>query len=426
MSAGRLPGAFWRLWAGETLSMSGGQVAAIAIPLVAVDRLHAGSFGMGLLGASASFAPLVFGLHAGVVADTHSRKRIMIACHVLRAVLIAAAVALIWTDHLRMWALASIVFLIGALELFIFSALTAVVPSLVPSRHLDRANAWVQGMENTGEVVGPGLAGFVIARLGLVGALVVNLGGYLTAATIATRLPPRIHPPAEEKVHLLSGLRIIRDHRTLRGIAATSMFFNVFSGGFFALYILFLVRTLDLDAGRIGLVGMVGGLGGLLGAVLAPRLIGRLGPGRVLALGYTVPGLGGLVITTAEVAGRVPGWIVAGAGLAIWSCFVVILVVDGVGIYQRAVPDSHLGRLNSAMRFLTWGVEPLGAMAAGTFAAAFGLGPVMVTLAAGCAASGIVGACWGVHRYTHPVDAASTDDSYEGTTDEPHHAYAAV
>ena len=60
---------------------------------------------------------------------------------------------------------------------FFFSALTAVVPSLVPSRHLDRANAWVQGMENTGEVGRARLVASSSHGSDLVGALVVNLGG---------------------------------------------------------------------------------------------------------------------------------------------------------------------------------------------------------------------------------------------------------
>lgn len=393
--------------------MSGGQIATIAIPLLAVQQLDVGAVGMGVLAASASTAPLIFGLHAGVIADSFSRKRVMIVCHALRAILIMTVVALIWADALTLPLLSLIVLAVGALELVFFSCLTAVIPGLVPKDRLDGANSWVQGMENTAEVVGPGIAGVIIGRLGMTGALIANVATYIAAGALAATLPKESRKMPEERVHLLSGLRIIQRSHSLRGVAASSMFFNVFSGGFFALFILFLSRSVTLDAMQIGYVGSLGGAGGLAGAAVASKLIGVWGPGRILTLGYTVPGLGGLVIAAASLTDGVLRWIVAGAGLAVWSGFTVILIIAGVGIYQRSVDDSQLGRLNAAMRFLTWGVEPFGALAAGLAAAYFGVVAVLVVFAIGCACAGMFGMLWGIHRYVYPDEGEDVDAELE-------------
>ena len=113
-----------------------------------------------------------------------------------------------------------------------------------------------------------------------------------------------------------------------------------------------------------------GGAGSLLGALLAPRLTRAFGTGRALVLTSLGNGLAGLLIPLTGRGSRIAcyliGSVLVAGGIAVGN------VIAG-SFRQRYCPPSLLGRVTASMRFLVYGMIPLGALLAGVLGAALGV-----------------------------------------------------
>lgn len=109
---------FLKFWAGETLSLVGGQITIIALPLLAINILKASPGELGVLGAM-QFAPyLFFGLFAGVMVDRLKRRPLMIIADICRALLLISIPAGVWFDFLSMEQLYLVGFFTGSFPYF--------------------------------------------------------------------------------------------------------------------------------------------------------------------------------------------------------------------------------------------------------------------------------------------------------------------
>ena len=110
---------FLRFWAGQTISVFGDQISALAIPLTAILALHASALEVGLLTAMAWLPHLLFSLPAGVWIDRRAHRRWnMIVVDVLRAAALATIPVAWWLGALTMWQLVAVAFAVGALTVF--------------------------------------------------------------------------------------------------------------------------------------------------------------------------------------------------------------------------------------------------------------------------------------------------------------------
>jgi predicted MFS family arabinose efflux permease len=123
----------------------------------------------------------------------------------------------------------------------------------------------------------------------------------------------------------------------------------------------------------IGLLFSMGGVGGVLGALAAGPIARRVGGARATLIGIA-GSVGGLLIPL-----TMPGAGLAlfGVGLMIVSFFVVVYNVNQVSFRQRLCPDRLLGRMNASMRFVVWGVLPIGALIGGVLGSLVGLRPTL-------------------------------------------------
>jgi MFS family permease len=136
------------------------------------------------------------------------------------------------------------------------------------------------------------------------------------------------------------------------------------------LVVIFLVRVVGLHPAAVGLLLAAGGIGGLLGALAAPRLTRAFGTARTLVLASLGTGLSGLLIP------------LTGSGLRL-TCYVSgsALIAGGIAasnviagsFRQEYCPPAMLGRATASMRFLAFGMIPLGALLAGALGTALGV-----------------------------------------------------
>lgn len=397
---------FHRIWVGESISLVGSQVTFFALPLVAVISLHANAFDMGLLNACGSLAVLVLGPSIGVWADRWERRGAMIVANLVRCLLLAVVPVAWFLGGLNLTLLLVVAFGTGALALLFDSAMASYIPALVGKDRLIPANSWMQSSVSVADTAGPGLAGLLIQLLGAPVAVAVDAFSYL-ASTLALAGSPRSGSKADDNEHeeeghwqaVRHGLRTVLRDRVQRPLVLAAAHFNLFTSMFFALYILFLVRSLGFSPLLIGLLNVSAGVAGLAGAAIGARLTARFGYGPVLAVAYALPGGAAVLVPLAGRVSVVPGAVLVALSSAVWSGAVVVNLILSESVKQTIVPHAYLGRATAIIKFVSFGVEPVGALLApGLVALGLGLDGTMLLASVGVGTSCLWLVLTGVHR----------------------------
>jgi MFS family permease len=371
---------FRLLWGGETVSQLGSQVSLLAIPLLAVRTLHATTFEMGLLTAASTAAFLIVGLPAGVWVDRIFRRWVMIGADLGRMVALGSVPVAYAADVLTLAQLFVVTLASGILTVFFDVAYQSYLPSLVGRDLLVEGNAKLTGSEQVAQVAGPSIAGGLVQVVGGAAAVAVDALSFLVSgAAVAAIRAPEPKPEKPEGGHprlmyaMREGLAFVFHNVLLRAIAATTATANLFSGIAAAVEIVFLVREVHASPGQIGLIFSVGGVGGVLGALAAGRIAARFGGARATIIGIAL-NAGALLIPLTKPG---IGLLFFAAGMFVVGFAVVIYNVNQVSFRQRLCPDRLLGRMNATMRFVVWGVLPIGALIGGVLGSVFGLRPTL-------------------------------------------------
>lgn len=392
VAAGTLPlhrqRAFVRFWAGQTVSVFGDQVSALAIPLTAVLVLHASALEIGVLTSLAWLPHLLFSLPAGVWIDRRpNRRRNMIVADLMRAFTLASVPAAWWLGLLTIWQLLGVAFAVGALSVFFDLSYSSFFVALVPRSQYVDANGKLSTSRSVSYIGGPSVAGFLVQ---LLGAPVAVLGDALSFVLSALALggvrveePPVERKTTSPRADLADGFRYLTRHPVLRaGVACTSTI-NFFSFFIASIFVLFASRTLGLSAGTIGLILGVAAAGALIGALLAPRIGRTLGIGRAVVVGSVLFPAPMVLFPLAHGSHWVSGaMLLAGEFLA--SIGVMIFDVNQNSLNAMLIPHDVRSRVVGVARFFNYGTRPVGALLGGILGGAIGLRGTMWIAVAGC------------------------------------------
>lgn len=386
---------FFRLWAAETVSLTGAQITQFALPLIAVITLAATPMEMGVLVAAGSAASLVLGLSVGVWADRYERVALMHIANLGRLLMLLTVPVLYWMDALSIGLLASASFVVGALTLLFDAAMVPYVARVVGRRLLTPANSWVQGSIAMGDVAGPGLASLMVQWLGAPVTLLIEAFGYVLSSASLSRLPKHRPESAREEKEdhwkaVKTGFQVLRDDRIMRPLVLAATHFNFFQAAFLTVWIMYAVRDLGFSPILLGGLTMLGGIAGLTAASFGTRLFTRFGIGPVMIFAYTIPGVTGVVLGVAHLMDRPMSMAVAAVTQFSWIFGVVLVLTAGASVRQALVPDHQLGRVTATVRFISWGMEPVGALASGMIATTvLGLSGTVVLSSAGVATAAL-------------------------------------
>jgi predicted MFS family arabinose efflux permease len=248
------------------------------------------------------------------------------------------------------------------------SALGAVVPNLVRRSEVPAANAIFQALFQFGLVVGPALAGLLLAGTGIRFVYWIDSATFAAAAAAALAISPQPpagggRPPGLRSV--LDGLRFIRGRRTIQGAFAIDLNATIF-GLPRALFPALAATVFGGGPATLALLYAAPGAGALIGA-LTTGWVGRVQrQGRAVIIAVIV---WGVAVTAFGLASWLPA---ALALLAVAGWADVISAVFRATIVQLSVPDALRGRLTGVQLSVVTGGPLLGDVEAGTVAAAFG------------------------------------------------------
>jgi MFS family permease len=365
---------FWRYWTGMSVSQLGDRVTAVALPLVAVQRLGASSLEVSLITAASYVAWLVIGLPAGVIVHRLPLRGTQVAMDLSRAAALAAVPAAAGFGVLRLWQLVVVALVISLASVVFDVGNAAFLPSIVSRSELVARNSLNSGTDAVTQVGGPSLGGVLVQAMGGVAALLVDVVSYLLSAVLLQALPrpPRhiatVGGPSAYTL-IMDGWRYVTRHPVIRPCVAVATSVNFVCGGLMALTPVFLVRTLGASAGLVGLLIATEGIGALVGAALTPRLTARLGGGRALLLATLVAPPAAVLM---PLAGQGTGLFVFALGNAGFAGGVVVMSVVTRTYRQTSVPADLLPRVVATVRFISWGAIPMGALFTGLVASQLG------------------------------------------------------
>lgn len=384
-------GRLWRnrdfalFWAGQSVGDLGTSVSTVVLPLIAVTTLDASAVAVGALGAAAWLPWLLIGLPAGAWVDRLPYRPVMVGCDLARLVLIGSVPVAAAAGALGMGQLYVVAFGAGVATVFFQVAYQAYLPTLVDRDDLVEGNAKLQGSQSVAAVSGPGLGGLLSQVMRPPYALAVDAGSYLVSAVtllaIRTGEAPR-EPAGREPLRreVADGARYVLADPLLRVLTIAPAAGNPFFAGVTTLSVLFLVRTVDLRPGVVGLLLSAGSLGSVVGAMLARRIAAALGTARTVWASIALSAPAALLIPLTADGWRLACFVV---GFFVLEVGVLVYNVTVVAWRQAYVPPQLIGRVVATMRFLLFGTIPVGGLLAGALAGWIGVREAMWVLVAG-------------------------------------------
>jgi MFS family permease len=360
---------FRLLWLGQVVSLTGTWMQFVAQSWL-VLRLTDSAFHLGLVGFVNYLPVLLFGLVAGVMADRVARREALLWTQGAAMVLALVLFALTWLERVEFWHVAVLAFLVGTVGSFDIPIRQSLLLDLVGRDDLPNAIALNSLAFNGARVVGPSVAGLVLAGFGEAPVFLIN---GLSFAAVLTGLALMRPSPAAAAVSRSSWIAEIREGlgyiwRTAeaRSILTLVLIASLFGLPYSILLPVFARDLLQVGARGLGFMTGATGLGAVTGALY---LAGRksLGQtGRTAAVAMSVLGASLIVFSR---SGFFPLSIVL---LFVIGGAMLVQLATGNTMLQLMAPERLRGRIVSLFLLAFVGMTPLGSLAAGWIADRFG------------------------------------------------------
>jgi MFS family permease len=362
---------------GQTISLIGTWMTRIATSWL-VYRLTGSAVLLGVVGFASSIPSFLLGPIAGVLVDRWDRHRTLTLTQVLSMIQSFALAGLALSGTIKVWEIIALALFQGVIGAFDMPVRQSFVIQMVDHREdLGNAIALNGTMVNSASLVGPAIAGAVIAAVGEGYCFLIDGISYI--AVIISLLMMRItipqarRPPRKVLVELNEGWSYVKGSLPIRSILMNLALVSMFGMSYSVLMPIFAAEVLHGGPNTLGILTSSVGVGALVGTVS-------------LTMRRSIVGLGRRIVIATALCGL--GLIAFGLSRAMWLSM-LILPVLGFGLMQQMAPsntilqtivdDEKRGRVMSfyAMAFL--GMVPFGSLMAGFIAARFGA-PAAVTI----------------------------------------------
>jgi MFS family permease len=352
------------------MSNLGDGIALAAGPLLVASQTS-DPFLVALAGLLQRLPWLLFGLHAGVLADRLDRRLVVVAVDLLRAVVVVVLAAALVTGAVSVPVVLVAMFLLGTAEVFVDTTSATLLPMVVPRADLGIGNARLMTAGITmNQLIGPSV-GAALFALGMAWPFVVQAVCLLLAALLILRMAvpplPAREGPRHVRRDVAEGFRWTWGNPAVRTLTLTIVTFNVTYGAAWSVLVLYATDVLGLGAVGFGLLTSVGALGGIVGTALYDWLERHASLAAIMKVGLLIETFThlGLALTTT-------GWVamvimfVFGAHAFVWG-------TTSRTVRMRAVPLALQGRVGSLYSIGVFGGIVAGQALGGVIAKFWGI-----------------------------------------------------
>jgi MFS family permease len=384
---------FRLFWTGQLVSLVGTWMQSVGQAWVVLE-LTGSPFKLGVISALQFGPMLFFSFLAGALADRVRKRRLLLLTQGALMLQALALAALDWTGHIKFWHVAVLAAVYGVANTVDLPARQSFVVQIVGRRDLINAIALNSAVFNGARVVGPAVAGLLVARYGVGIAFLMNGLSFLgvIAALLFIRTEGEPQPRSSDTLgqEILQGIRFAWETPIIALILALMLVTSLFVVNFSVVVPLVAREVLHQGAHGFGLLMASLGAGAVAGAV-ALALAGRGRAPVWLLVGAALVdavGLAGL--------GMVRNFGVAAALLAVIGFAMIVFMASSNTTVQLTVPDALRGRLMGLYAFVFVGMNPFGALLVGSVAERWGV-PVSCFVGGGSGAVLVAGLAllWG-------------------------------
>jgi MFS family permease len=391
---------FRLLWMGQIVSVTGSQMQLAAINWH-IYLLTGSALSLGLVGACRA-VPIIFcSLMGGVVADVVDRRRLMMATQSVMLLCSATLAVVTFRGLWHVWPIFLLTAIASAAWAFDTPARQALMPTLVPLKDFPNAVSLSMLMFQIGLIVGPPLAGFILASYGPALVYTINAISFIAVIVGVALMRTSGRPEKDENQPPRISLEALLEG--LRFVWRTPIIVQTMTLDFVATFFASANQLLPIFAKDILRVGAQGygflAAAPAAGAIVTGLLMARLGPLKRQGL---------LVIVSIAVFGAAT--IAFGLSRAFWFSLLMLALIGGADtistilrqtIRQLATPNKLRGRMTSINMIFFMGGPQLGEVEAGTLAALIGAPLSVVTGGAAClvAAAIALGVARNLRRY---------------------------
>jgi MFS family permease len=375
---------FRLFYTGQSISLLGSWMQAVALSWL-VLVLTDSSFYLGLVGALQTLPILLFSFWGGMVADNRSKYHVLFVTQGSMMLLALALGALVAFQILPIWLLCLLVFLGGTAMAFDIPVRQAFIVDLVGKPDLPNAIALNSALFNGTRVMGPALAGLLIASVGMANCFFLNAVSFLAVllALFWLKLPPVEPQPRLRFREALGQLKdFLKERQELRLILILMTAVSILGHSYYVLLPMLARDVLGAGPKGFGLLMASNGLGAFVGGLALARRLTRRPPmpSFLWGLGLFLAGLLALSL--------VGSYWPAVAAIFFVGFGMVTQLSTSNSLLQLNVPDHLRGRLMSIFGLIIIGSVPFGSMLYGTVAHFLGPGLAMTlgSLAAAAAA----------------------------------------
>jgi len=359
---------FQLFFAGQLISLIGTWMQNVAQSWL-VYRLTGSSALLGIVGFTGQIPVFLFSPFGGLIADRHSRHRIVIATQTSAMILALILAALTLTGRVQVWHIFVLAALLGVVNAFDVPARQSFLVEMVGRDDLINAIALNSSMFNGARIIGPAVAGVLVAAIGEGWCFFANGVSYI--AVIIGLLLMKVTPPARSMTgsalrHIIDGFRFAAHTGPIRALLLLLGLVSITGMPYAVLMPVFADQIFHSGARGLGILMGFSGVGALLGALTLATRQGVQGLGRWVAASCGVFG-GSLVLFSLSRS----FWIAAAALIPVGFAMMTQMGASNT-LIQSMTPDHLRGRVTSVYSMMFMGMAPVGALLAGVMAQHFG------------------------------------------------------
>ncbi|HEY0351185.1 MAG TPA: MFS transporter [Gemmatimonadales bacterium] len=376
---------------GQLISLIGTWMQTVAESWL-VYRLTGSALLLGLAGFANRIPIFLLSPIGGAVADRYNRHRIVIATQVASMILAGALAFLTLTHLVRIWHLMTIAALLGVVNAFDIPGRQSFVVQLVAREDLQNAIALNSSMFNGARVVGPAIAGILVAAVGEGWCFFANAVSYIAViiGLLIMRVPrtPAPAPPASAVAHVMEGFRFVSRSRPILALLLLLGLISLMGTPYSVLMPIIADQTFHSGARGLGILMGASGVGAFVGALSLATRVSLRGYGRTIAFAAIGFGLSLIAFSMARSL-----WLGVAFLLPVGFAMMTQMAASNT-LIQSMIPNELRGRVMAVYSMMFMGMAPIGALLAGSLAGWLGAATTVAAGGAFCLVGGLLFLQW--------------------------------
>ena len=366
---------FQLFFGGQLISLVGTWMQSVAQSWL-VYRLTGSSLLLGAVGFASQIPIFLTAPLGGIVADRHNRQRVVIGTQIASMVLAFILAGLTLAHRITIPEIFVLAALLGIVNAFDIPGRQSFLVEMVGREDLMNAIALNSSMFNGARVVGPTIAGILVARIGEGWCFFANAVSYIAVIVglLMMQVPPRPRlPTGPPLAHIIEGFQFVRNTGPIRAILLLLGLVSLVAMPYTVLMPIFADRILHGGARGLGILMGATGVGALLGGLTLATRTGVHGLGRWVTFACA-----GFALTLIAFGMSRNFWLSTALLLPVGFCMMLQMSSSNT-LIQAMVPDHLRGRVMAVYSMMFMGMAPFGALLGGAIADRLGA-PIAVTM----------------------------------------------